>query len=176
MNETGLVRAAARGDDRAFAALARRHERRLYATAHSIAGSGWDAADAVQEGLLEAWTRLDTLRDPDGFRAWVTRIVVNKCHDQHRRARRLVLVDEPPDDRASHEWVGPESALDLAAAVRALDDDHRTVVALRYFADLKVDDIAAILEVPAGTVKSRINRALGRLRASLEPEPTEVPR
>jgi RNA polymerase sigma-70 factor (ECF subfamily) len=73
--------------------------------------------------------------------------------------------------------LGTEAQLDLLRAIRGLEEDHRTVIALRYFHDLKVDDIAAVLDVPAGTVKSRINRALAKLseglgrRAPLEVQP-----
>jgi RNA polymerase sigma factor (sigma-70 family) len=168
-----LVQSAQKGDERAFAALVRRNERRLFATAYSILGSSWDASDACQDAFLEAWAKIGTLRDPSSFRPWMARVVVNKCHAAHRRTRRLVVVEAVPE-REAHEFVGAESAMDLAEAVRLLDKDHRTVIALRYFSDLKVDDIAEILGVPAGTVKSRINRALGRLKESLGAESTEV--
>lgn len=173
MDDVMLVRSAQKGDERAFAALVRRNERRLFATAYSILGSSWDASDACQDAFLEAWAKIGTLRDPSSFRPWMARIVVNKCHSAHRKTRRLVVVEAVPE-REAHEFIGPESALDLAEAVRLLDEHHRTVIALRYYSDLKIDDIAGILGVPAGTVKSRINRALGRLKDSLGAESTEV--
>lgn len=173
MDDMMLVQSAQKGNERAFAALVRRNERRLYATAYSILGSSWDASDACQDAFLEAWTKISTLHDPSSFSAWMARIVVNKCHSARRKTKRLVVVDEVPE-RQAHEEIGPETSLVLIEAVGHLDDDHRAVVALRYFADLKVDEIAEILGIPAGTVKSRINRAVGRLRELLATDTMEV--
>ncbi len=181
MDDRQLVEAARRGDDRAFAVLVRAHERALYCTAYSILGSSWDASDAVQDAFLAAYARIDTLRDACRFKPWLVRILVNGCYDALGRRRRLVPVGEAPDPGAydsrtgdgggaageAHAFIGTEAQLDMFRALRALDEDDRTVLALRYFVDLKVDDIAAALEVPTGTVKSRINRALSRLALGL---------
>ncbi len=174
MDDHLLVRQARRGSDRAFAVLVRAHQRSLYCTAYSILGSSWDASDAVQDAFLQAYAKLDTLRDPARFKPWLLRILVRACYDTIGARRRFVptaQVPEPGDgpERTgeAHEFVGTESQLDLLRAIRGLEEDHRTVIALRYFHDLKVDDIADVLDVPVGTVKSRINRALARLAESL---------
>ncbi len=182
MDDLQLVEAARRGNDRAFAVLVRLHERALYCTAFSILGSSWDASDAVQDAFLEAYARIDTLRDASRFKPWLVRILVNGCYDALGRRRRLVPVGEtvePPATgerpaRAStgqpeeaHAFIGTEAQLDLFRALRALDEGDRMVLALRYFLDLKVGDVATALDIPAGTVKSRINRALGRLAQGL---------
>ena len=146
--------------------LVSRHERALYSTALAILRSSWDAADAVQEGLLEAYRKIGTLRDPSKFKAWTARIVCNKCHDQFRKPR-PVLVEIVPEGDA-HEFTGDPIGLDVMAALKDLDELDRTIVALRFFRDLKVDEIAEILGCPAGTVKSRINRAIAKLRYRLE--------
>jgi RNA polymerase sigma-70 factor, ECF subfamily len=168
-----LVEQARRGNDRAYAVLVRAHQRALYCTAYSILGSSWDASDAVQDAFLEAYANLAALRDPSRFKPWLLRILVRTCYDAIGRRRRLVPVDDVTqraEGRAedeAHTFVGTDAQLDLLHAVRGLEEDHRTVIALRYFHDLKVDEIAAVLDVPAGTVKSRINRALARLAESL---------
>ncbi len=174
MGDDLLVRQARRGDGRAFAVLVTTHQRALYCTAYSILGSSWDASDAVQDALLQAYARLDSLRDPARFKPWLLRILVRTCYDALGARRRVVPADEVPEPGGAaghageaHEFLGTEDQLDLLRALRGLEEDHRTVIALRYFHDLKVDDIAAVLDVPAGTVKSRINRALGRLAESL---------
>lgn len=179
MDDDRLVDKARRGDSRAFAALASRHQRSLYCTAYSILGSSWDASDAVQDALLESWAHVETLRDPAHFRPWLVRILVNTCFDALGRRSRVVLSgDTPPEDprRAeAHAFVGTEAQLDLFRALRDLDEEQRMVIALRFFNDLKIDDIAAVLGVPAGTVKSRVNRALARLARDLgRPTPLEV--
>lgn len=174
MDDDLLVRQARSGNDRAFAVLVRTHQRSLYCTAYSILGSSWDASDAVQDAFLQAYAKLDTLRDPARFKPWLLRILVRSCYGTIGTRRRVVPMAEVPEaDRGressaeAHAFVGTEAQLDLLRAIRGLEEDHRTVIALRYFHDLKVDDIAAVLDVPAGTVKSRINRALARLSADL---------
>jgi RNA polymerase sigma-70 factor, ECF subfamily len=167
MDEAKLVRRARRGDREAFAALVKLHERSLYGTAYGITRSEWDAADAVQEALAEAYSKISRLRDPERFGAWLTRILVNKCNDGFRVRKPLICVAEPPEPGQPHLYVGAEEGLDLMAAVQQLDSDHRMVVTLRYFRDMKIDDIAEVLGCPAGTVKSRLNRALARLNGTL---------
>jgi RNA polymerase sigma factor (sigma-70 family) len=179
VDEIELVKAARGGDAAAFTTLVRRHERSLHATACAILGAGWDASDAVQDTLLTAWTKLRSLREPAAFGAWLTRILVNRCTASFRRGsrRREVVYAEVPEPAGSdaYEIVGPEATLDLIAALRSLEREQREVLALRYFRDLKIDEIAEVLGCPAGTVKSRINRALGRLGTLLsDEERTEV--
>jgi RNA polymerase sigma-70 factor (ECF subfamily) len=167
VEERGLVKRARRGDAGAFTALVGRYERPMYATACSLLHSEWDAADAVQEAFTEAFEHLSDLRDPDRFKAWLSRIVVNKCNQRYRDSARLYVVEELPDRPAPVDPVSAEESLDLIRAVRKLDDDHRTTVALRYFCDLKIDEVAEVLGCPVGTVKSRLNRALARLHMML---------
>jgi len=167
MEERGLVRQARRGDAGAFTALVERYERPMYATACSLLHSEWDAADAVQEAFTEAFEHLDGLRDADRFRAWLSRIVVNKCNQTYRDSARLYVVEELPDRPAPADPVSAEESFDLIRAVRELDDDDRTTVALRYFCDLKIDEVADVLGCPVGTVKSRLNRALTKLHMTL---------
>lgn len=123
---------------------------------------------------------MGSLRDPAGFDAWFDRILVNVCRDRLRRRGRIrfVALDDYAHDRATADPF--RRFLDGDEVLRALDGldaDHRAVIMLRYWADLTVDDIAARLGWPAGTVKSRLHRALGHIRARLpkdahEPEAT----
>ena len=128
-----------------------------------------EAEDAVQEAGLTAWRKQRSLRDPERFDAWFDRILLNQCRDQLRRRRRtvqiaaLAAVADPPADPPE---TGTDPDLDLALG--ALDVDHRIVVVMRYWQDRTVDDIAARVGIPSGTVKSRLHNALRSLRASLE--------
>jgi RNA polymerase sigma-70 factor (ECF subfamily) len=167
MEERGLVKQARRGDAGAFTALVERYERPMYATACSLLHSEWDAADAVQESFTEAFEHMGELRNPDRFKAWLSRIVVNKCNQRYRDSARLYLVEEPPDGPVPADPVSREETFDLIQAVRKLDEDHRATVALRYFCDLKIDEVADVLGCPVGTVKSRLNRALAKLQMTL---------
>jgi RNA polymerase sigma factor (sigma-70 family) len=157
-----LVEQAKRGSKHAFSVLVSRHERVLYSIALAMLRSSWDAADAVQDAFLEAYRKIDALKDPSKFNAWTARILCNKCRDI-RRKRHPVPMEELPESCA-FDFLGRDTNLDIMNAVRDLDEIDRTVVALRFFRDLKVDEIAEILGCPAGTVKSRINRAVAKLR------------
>ena len=128
-----------------------------------------EAEDAVQEAGLTAWRKRRSLRDPASFGAWFDRILVNQCRDQLRRRRRTVRIAAPPVGRepiADPPETGTDPDLDQALA--ALDLDHRVVVVMRYWQDRTVDDIAARVGIPSGTVKSRLHHAMQQLRASLE--------
>jgi RNA polymerase sigma-70 factor (ECF subfamily) len=166
LDDRTLVESAQRGSREAFAVLVAGHERSLYGTALSLSRSSLDASDALQDAFVEAFVKLRKLRDPGKFGPWVSAILVNKCRDARRR-NRTVPTDALLESQA-YEFAGPETSLDLLDALRDLDEQLRVVVALRYFRDLKVDEIAEIVGCPSGTVKSRLNRAIAALHERLE--------
>jgi RNA polymerase sigma-70 factor (ECF subfamily) len=128
-----------------------------------------EAEDAVQEASLTAWRKQTSLREAASFDAWFDRILVNQCRDQLRKRRRAVPIAAPTvslDVATTAPDPGPDPELDRALA--ALDVDHRIVVVMRFWQDRTVDDIAARVGIPSGTVKSRLHNALRSLRASLE--------
>ena len=140
-----------------------------YRLARAILLDDLEAEDAVQEAALAAWRGQRSLRDTASFGAWFDRILVNQCRDQLRRRKRTVQIAAPPvgfDPVGSPPETGTDA--DLDRALDALDVDHRVVVLMRYWQDRTVDDIAAHLAIPAGTVKSRLHNALKQLRDSLE--------
>jgi RNA polymerase sigma-70 factor (ECF subfamily) len=156
--------------EEAFAALTRRHLDSAYRLAWAILGDTGDADDATQDAFALAWRSRKSLRDPARFDAWFGRILVNVCRQRLRqrarsRIRPLAEVAEPATADNSQQ----ASARDeIARALARLDADHRIVVVLRYWADLTVEEIAARLDVPAGTVKSRLHYALRSMRPRLE--------
>ena len=140
-----------------------------YRLARAILLDDGEAEDAVQEASLSAWRRQQSLRDLAKFDAWFDRILVNQCRDQLRKRRRAVQLASPSvgfEVTATPPDTGTDAELDRALA--ALDVDHRIVVVMRYWQDRTVDDIAARLGIPAGTVKSRLHNAMKSLRTSLE--------
>ena len=157
------------GDD-AFAALTRRHIDTAYRLAWAILGESGDADDATQEAFASAWRNRRSLRDPDRFDAWFGRILVNECRLRlRRRAREKIRPMPESAPPAVADASGEIHARDaISRAVTCLDADHRIVVILRYWADLSVDEIAARLDVPSGTVKSRLHYALRSMRPRLE--------
>jgi RNA polymerase sigma-70 factor (ECF subfamily) len=132
-----------------------------------ILGNRPDAEDALNDAALRAWQSLGSLRQPERFEAWFTRILVNTCRDRLRRHRPSALVLAEAADRADPFSASVERAA-LRQAIGALSPDHRAVIGLRYGGDLTVEAIAERLGVPAGTVKSRLHYALAELRAAYD--------
>jgi RNA polymerase sigma-70 factor (ECF subfamily) len=145
-------------------------------TATFVAGRSADAEDAAQEAFVKAYAALPRFRDGAPFRPWLLRIVANEARNRRRSAnRRAELATRVAEDRPSLDAApSPESAvlaqeqrLSLVAAINALQNEDREVIAARYFLELSEAETAEALAIPRGTVKSRLSRALGRLRARL---------
>jgi RNA polymerase sigma-70 factor (ECF subfamily) len=151
----------------AFSADVERELDRAYRLAGLILGGASDAEDVVQDAVLVAWRSYRSLHDPDKFRAWFDRIVVNICRDRLRRRRIVRFVPIDGDAAARNDPFAAVLARD--AVLRHLDvlgPDERPIVVLHYWADLALEDVALRLEIPVGTVKSRLHRALERMRAA----------
>jgi RNA polymerase sigma-70 factor (ECF subfamily) len=178
VDQRGLVERARRGDHDAFTELVRGAVTRLDQAARLVLRDPEQARDAVQEALIRAWRDLPGLRDPDRFDAWLYRLTVNSCLDQTRRRRRRPIEVElsPIDSPATTDMAGDVADRDLVdQAMRRLDQDERAVVVLHYFLGMPLTDVAASLGIPAGTVKSRLHRALGEMRATVEGGPVTAP-
>lgn len=144
-------------------------EETLFHVSFSILHHEQDCADAVQEAILKAYDARDQLRDEAFFKTWIIRIVINECYAILRKSKRLMPYEESrADSSESPEKYVKEEYLDLYRAISQLDDRHRICVILYYFEDYRIDQIAQILHVPAGTVKSRLNRARQTLKGLLE--------
>ena len=174
-----LVARAKRGDAAAYEELVRRHQAIAFRTAYLVAGNDADAQEAAQDAFVKAYRALGRFRRGAPFRPWLLQIVANEARNRRRSAGRrqgLVLravADAAPGDAAP----SPEAALvsaerreELMAALERLGDDHRLVLSYRYLLELSEEETAAALGVRRGTVKSRLARALERLRAELSEE------
>lgn len=155
-----------------FEALVTAHLDRAYRLAAVILGSAVEAEDAVADAALQAWRGRGGLRQTDRFEAWFGRIVVNVCRDRLRSRRRQPVaeviptnVDLPAPATDFREAVHGRD--ELARAFERLAADDRIVLVLRFWLDLPVDEIANRLDIPAGTVKSRLHHATARLRTAL---------
>lgn len=171
-----LVRATAKGDSSAFEQLVRLYENKVYALALRMCGNPEDANDAAQEAFLSAWRGLPTFRGESGFATWLYRLASNAAIDQLRRGkhqREETSIDEPsailpdtgPGPQEAAEGVELREA--VAAGLRELSEDHRQILLLREYQELSYEEIAAVLDVDLGTVKSRISRARRALRKIL---------
>jgi len=176
-DEARLVVAARAGDGRAYAQLLERHQAVAFRAAYLVAGSRADAEDATQEACVKAWLALGRFRTTDPFRPWLVRIAINEARNRRRASGRregLALrvaagSSEPPlATSAEAEALGGEEREQLLAAVTALGEADQLVIAARYFLGLSEAETAAVLRLRRGTVKSRLSRALERLRTRLE--------
>ena len=175
--EHQLVMAAKGGDEDAFAALVRLYEKRVFALAVRMCGSREDAAEAAQEAFLAAWQGLSFFRGDASFSTWLYRLTSNACVDllrregRHRSAAGPSLDDEElsldvpdtalsPQDEAERQEL--REAIDRGLA--ALSPEHRQILILREMHQLSYDEIAEVLSLDTGTVKSRISRARRQLR------------
>jgi RNA polymerase sigma-70 factor, ECF subfamily len=176
LSEATLVANARKGDLAAYAELVRMHQDTAFRVAYLITGSAADAEEAAQDGFLKAHAALDRFDERRPFRPWLLRIVANDARNRRRaRGRRdkvfLRLVEgssggaaQPPDDPFSIA----ESRSDLLRAVARLRVEEQLVVIAKFFAGLTDEELSLALDVPVGTVKSRLSRALARLRVDLE--------
>jgi RNA polymerase sigma factor (sigma-70 family) len=178
-----LIERALRGEVMAYESLVRRYQDAAVRTAWFIAPEG-EADDAVQLAFIKAFRALSTFHRGAPFRPWLLRIVANEARNRRRSAgRRADLVLRAAEDRRPGDAApSPESAvLDreqreaLLAAVNGLGDADREIVATRYFLDLNEAETADVLGIPRGTVKSRLSRALARLRVQMLADIEQVP-
>lgn len=193
LDDRALVAAAQAGDRDALERLIRNHSDRIFAVCRRITGNENDAADAAQEALIAVVRGLHRFDGRSAFSTWVYRIATNASLDELRRRRRRPLSVVRDQDRGDHDHADPGSTARfdqvgdreaLEAALLEVPEDFRIPVVLRDVADLDYAEIAATLDVPIGTVKSRIARGRGMLAAAWErhgnqltsdERPTEAP-
>lgn len=162
------------GEEGAFVILMERHERRVYNLAYRMLGGPEDAHDATQDAFLSCFRHLPSFRGDAAFSTWLHRIAVNACYDLVRRRKpALSLEDDLVESPASGDHADQAVAsADVQRALLQIPADFRVVLILHELQDLHLDEIAEALEIPVGTVKSRLHRgrvALGRVLQGDEP-------
>ena len=165
-----LVERARAGDREAFTVLVHQVSDSLYAVAQRILRDTGLAEDALQNALVLAWRRLPNLREPERFEAWIHRILVHACYDESQRARqwtaqvRVLPMDGPSTPDGSAALADRD---ELERAFRRLTVEQRAVFVLHHYLGLPLVEIAELLEIPAGTARSRLHYALAGLREAL---------
>ncbi len=181
-----LVLAVRRGDGAAFDALVRKHEARIHRLAWRILGDAEDALDAAQETFVKAWRAIAGFQGGSRFSTWLMRIAINQCRNELRRRRTVkhaqpLSIDAPLSadgdtlgDRleasSPSPWEaarGREVAQSLSDALKAVEPEAREVLLLSDGEALSYEEIAEILDVPVGTVRSRLHRARADLKRLL---------
>ena len=171
---TAALERALDGDAAAYSELVRTHQDIAFRAAYLVTRSAAEAEDAAQEGFVKAWQALPRFRHGAPFRPWLLAIVTNEARNRRRHAGRQAALalraldpapagpEEAAAERADHER--------LVRIVSGLSEEHRLVIGYRYFLDLSEEETAEALGIPRGTVKSRLARALARLREQMEAE------
>jgi RNA polymerase sigma-70 factor (ECF subfamily) len=167
-----LVERAIKGDYDAFTALVHASASRQYAIATLILRDGDRAQDAVQDALLSAWRGLSALRDPDAWDPWLHRLTVRACYVVARRQKRRTIVELPmsPDREPPGSADEPSVFAERECLQRELGHlpiDQRAVLVLHFYVGLPLTEAAVVLDIPAGTAKSRLHRGLEALRSSM---------
>lgn len=153
-------------DKEEFTRAVLEYESTLYRVAKSMLGSEADCADAAQNALLRAWEKQHTLRDTAYFKTWLTRILINECRAMLRQRARYA----PLEEEAAEGEIAPERDSGLYEAVMGLDVKYRVPFVLYYIEGFRTREIASMLKLPEGTVKTRLRRAREILREELKGE------
>lgn len=167
-DDDDLMLLARGGEREAFAALVRRHQQRILGLAWKVLGDDDAARDAVHNAFLDLLRAVPNYRPQGKFPQFLYRVALNRCRmtgrSRRTEKRAFDAFAREPRDEAHDEVLARERQRDLARSLGQLREMHREMLVLRFYADLAHDEIAAILEIPVGTVKSRLHAALEELR------------
>lgn len=177
--EQHLIQQAQKGDQEAFAGLVTEHQRYVYHLALRVLKNEEEALDLAQETFVRAWTALPNFRGQSQFRTWLYRIVTNLCYNRLPNLRRSLnergddVIAEIPEteiafDNPAHGFESRELRFYLHKAIDDLDENYRLLISLRYQNELSYEEIANMLNLPLGTVKTGLFRAKEQLRRALE--------
>lgn len=171
-NESEMVARARTGDELAWEILVRQHQEPVFRLAYLLLGDPDDAKDIAQEAFIRTYQHLDQFDETRPLRPWLMRIASNLARNRKRSLSRYwrnlerSARQRPPEEAA----LDPSDVEELWQAVRRLKHDDQQVIYLRYFLEVSEAEMASTLEIARGTVKSRLHRALGRLRELIETE------
>lgn len=168
-----LVEKVKNGDQIAFSNLIEKVKYKLYKTGMSILKNDDDTCDAIQETLIKAYKKIKTLNNNEYFTTWIVRILINQCYDIIRKNDKIISINEKlqTNQNTYYELYSQESSLEYV--LNMLDKDLKLVTVLFYYDDLSVSSISEILNIPEGTVKSRLSRARERIYTILKEEEGE---
>ncbi|WP_278335437.1 sigma-70 family RNA polymerase sigma factor [Clostridium peptidivorans] len=154
-------------NDNEFENLIKENKERLYKIAYSYVGNPEDSMDIVQEAVYKAYVKKSNLKQPEYFMTWITRILINCAMDFLKKSKKVTNLEDNFNE-ADKMKVSSEEIIDLYSALKELDERSKTVVVLRYFEDMTLQDISNAIELPLSTTKTILYRALGKLKIKLE--------
>lgn len=168
-----LVLKAKKGNREAFLKLLDARIGILYKIAYTYFKNKDEASDAVQDSILIAYKNIRNLKENGKFNSWITTILVNRCRDILRRSKKIQF-EEYTDitfnsgHRMPDDYSRVDANIDILDSLREIDEKYRDVITLKYLGDYRISEISKILDIPEGTVKSRLNAGLKKLRGIME--------
>ncbi|WP_374121012.1 sigma-70 family RNA polymerase sigma factor [Neobacillus sp. PS2-9] len=166
-----LVKKAIKGNKSAFEKLIQQHYERIYRTAYLYVHNEEDALDVVQEATYQAFTSIHSLKNPEYFMTWLTRIVI-RCSGQvlKRKSNVVPLSDEIVSNLPGQADSNIEESIQLLNAIQQLRENYRTVIILFYYYDYSIKMISSVMEIPESTVKTYLSRGKAELKKSYKNE------
>lgn len=155
------IKLAKKGEKAAFCRLIKKNEDSMYRTAKAILKTDEDCADAIQETIIKAYKSIGKLRKEEFFKTWLIRIVINESYRLLKRKNKLVPVESVIGINENYNF--EDENIIIRHAVESLEEELKMVTVLHYFEDLSVRDISEVVNIPEGTVKSRLSRARSKL-------------
>lgn len=150
---------AQNGDKEAYSKVIEEIKIQLYKTAIAILKNDDDACDAIQETLISAYQNLSSLRNNDFFKTWITRILINKCNDIIRKNKKIIDITEKLSKETNTFYAEYSKKSELESILNNIGEELRLVTVLYYYDDFSIKDISEMINIPEGTVKSRLSRA-----------------
>jgi RNA polymerase sigma-70 factor, ECF subfamily len=168
MKNYKLINKAKKGDKKAFAQLIEAEKTKLYRTAFLYTKNKDDSLDIVQETIYKALISIKNLKEPTYFSSWLMRILINTSLDLIKKKKKVVSVDFEIDASTPSREANIVDRLELFTAIDRLNERYKSIIILKYYQDKTLKQIAEILDLPEGTVKSNLHRAIQELRILLK--------
>lgn len=160
MEELEIAKKAIQRDEHAFLQLMQMHKAALYRTAYAFLRNEHDAVEAMQEVTFRAYQKIHTVKEPNYIKTWLIRIMINYCQTQLKKNKRFLSSDFLQEQRYDEN----SSYLEIEEAISTLSEKEQQLIHMKYYQDSKIKEIAEIENIPEGTVKSRLHKALKSLR------------
>lgn len=159
-----IVKLAIEGDEEAFLSLINSRKEQLYRTAFAYVKNKEDALDIIQDTVYKAYISINTLKEPKYFNTWITRMLINNAISLMKKKNNVVYLKEEVLNNIPVTEKNMEEKLDLLYSIDKLEEKLKRVIILKYFNDLTIKEVAMVLEIPEGTVKTYLNKGLSKLR------------
>ncbi|MDU2490665.1 MAG: sigma-70 family RNA polymerase sigma factor [Clostridium celatum] len=168
LDESKLIKKAIKGDKNSFVHVFKKYKLYLYKIAYMYVKDEEKALEILQETIVKGVFNIHKLKNPDYFKTWITRVLINVAIDINKKNSKLEQLNELHDVIQSKDSISVEEKIDLYNAVDLLKQNYKTVIIMKYFNDMKIKDIADVMDIPESTVKTYLTRAKAALKNTLK--------